>query len=169
MKRFFAPLLFCFLTFTAIAQTQFWGMTYNGGQCDQGMIFRTDGSGNNPVVASSFIQNNGSIPLYGKLLEASDGKMYGFCSAKGLHDIGVLFQYDPITNITTDKIYFDSVPSGAKPCGSLIQASDGKLYGMTSQGGVNNIGVIFRYDPVTGAFTKLVDFARTLLSPPPMH
>ena len=42
--------------------------------------------------------------------------------------------------------------------GSLIQASDGKLYGMTSHGGSNGYGVIFSFDPSTSTYTKLKDF-----------
>ena len=42
--------------------------------------------------------------------------------------------------------------------GSLIQASDEKLYGMTSLGGSSDYGVAFSYDPVTSTYTKLSDF-----------
>lgn len=33
---------------------------------------------------------------------------------------------------------------GATPHGSLIQASDGSLYGMTSSGGANSSGAVFK-------------------------
>src|SRR5215510_5010480 len=37
----------------------------------------------------------------------------------------------------------------------LIQASNGKLYGMTSAGGSHGDGVIFSFDPVGSVYTKL--------------
>jgi uncharacterized repeat protein (TIGR03803 family) len=46
----------------------------------------------------------------------------------------------------------------AIPRGSLMQASDGKLYGMTSEGGSTNQGVIFSFDPSSSTFTKLQDY-----------
>ena len=39
-----------------------------------------------------------------------------------------------------------------------MQASDGKLYGMTSQGGSSGYGVIFSFDPSSSTYTKLKDF-----------
>ena len=48
--------------------------------------------------------------------------------------------------------------NGAHPGGTLIQASDGKLYGMTGAGGSNDIGVAFVYDISTSTYTKLSDF-----------
>jgi len=44
------------------------------------------------------------------------------------------------------------------PLGNLAQASDGKLYGMTSLGGSSSLGAIFSFDPVTSIYTKLIDY-----------
>jgi uncharacterized repeat protein (TIGR03803 family) len=40
----------------------------------------------------------------------------------------------------------------------MIQASDGKLYGMTYGGGNSGSGVIFSFDPSSSIYTKLKDF-----------
>ena len=66
----------------------------------------------------------------------------------GLNNQGVLFQYDPITDIYVKKLIF-SATTGYNPYGSLMQANDGNLYGMTSAGGINNLGTLFQYDFVT--------------------
>ena len=42
-----------------------------------------------------------------------------------------------------------------------MQASDGKLYGMTSNGGSSGNGVIFSFDPSSSTYTKLKDFDNT--------
>ena len=48
-------------------------------------------------------------------------------------------------------MYLDSIDpiNGSSPYGSLLEADDGKLYGMTSRGGSNNLGVLFFFDPVS--------------------
>ncbi|MEP7107781.1 MAG: T9SS type A sorting domain-containing protein [Ferruginibacter sp.] len=47
---------------------------------------------------------------------------------------------------------------GAKhPTGSLLLASDGKLYGSTSKGGSRDEGVLFFYDIECSTFKKLLD------------
>ncbi len=158
-----------FLVITAIvigsvqmnAQAQFWGTTSKGGEYGAGTIFRTDGTGNNPVVSHSFFQIEGHQPHYAKLLEGTDGKLYGVTNYKGKFDLGVLYQYDPVTGVYVNKFDFDGVLNGAHPQGSLMQATDGLIYGMTWGGGSFGLGVLFRFDPVTGIFTKLIDFSGT--------
>ena len=70
------------------------------------------------------------------------------------------FSFDPSSSTYTKLKEFDGT-NGASPYGSLIQASDGKLYGMTSQGGSNGYGVIFSFDPSSSTYTKLKDFDYT--------
>jgi len=42
--------------------------------------------------------------------------------------------------------------AGQYPLGSLMPASNGLLYGMTNQGGANNLGVIFSFDPANPTY-----------------
>ncbi len=153
----------CNLSF---AQThQLWGMTSVGGQDGAGVIFKTDGSGNNETVEHNFvIQNEGVNP--DAFVQAFDGKFYGMTTAGGANGMGVLFQYDPSTNIYTKQLDFDGTANGSQPNGSLMQATDGKLYGMTYQGGANSMGVLFQYDPSTNIYTKKFDFDGTNGSKP---
>jgi uncharacterized repeat protein (TIGR03803 family) len=106
---------------------------------------------------AAFSTNTGGPPI-GSLIQASDGKMYGTTYNNGPIGGGVLYQFDPLTNIITTKVSFDGTNKGSQPSGKLIQATDGKLYGMTKYGGVNNKGVLFQYDPATNVFTKMIDF-----------
>src|SRR5579862_4893648 len=48
--------------------------------------------------------------------------------------------------------------NGLYPEGSLVQATNGNLYGTTSQGGANNDGTIFRITPA-GVLTTLYSFS----------
>ena len=157
MKFFLLFISFINLCLSTNAQSQFWGVTQGGGQNNNGVIFRTDNTGNNQVVELS--SNDGN--LNGTLLYASDGKLYGMTQNGGLNGYGVLFQYDPATHIYSKKIDFDDATSGSGAYGSLMQASDGMIYGLTSGGGLYLGGVLFQFNPLTDVYTKKIDFDGT--------
>jgi len=100
---------------------------------------------------------NGNTP-YGSLLQASDGMLYGMTYQGGVNDRGTLFQYNPITSAFIKKIDFQGATDGANPTASLIQTSDGTLYGMTSKGGSYYEGVVFQYNLTTSVLEKKFDF-----------
>ena len=93
-------------------------------------------------------------------MQAVNGKLYGLTQAGGSNQAGVLYSFDPSSSTYTKLVDFD-VANGATPVGnSLLQAIDGKLYGMTAYGGENyGYGVIFSYDPLSSAYTvlKIID------------
>lgn len=134
-----------------------YGITETGGLRNQGTIFKYD-----PVLdtyTKKFDFTNkatGEMPV-GGILQAKDGKIYGTTSMGGSQDRGLLFQFDPLTNGYKVEFEFDSI-NGGYPLGELMQASDGKIYGMTNEGGVNNTGVLFQYDPATSKLVKKYDF-----------
>jgi len=136
-----------------------WGMTYMGGSNNEGTIFKTSDLGNNHTVVYNFEFDtlNGMSP-YGDLYQASNGKLYGMTKYGGANNDGAIFEYDPTTNVNIKKVSFDNILKGKNPIGSLIQATNGKLYGMTNKGGIYNKGVLFEYDPAANVFTKKVEF-----------
>jgi len=163
MKHILFLLSFIFICLSSIAQTQLWSTTSSGGlYSNGGTIFKMDSSGNNHSIEKDFVVNDCKNPTYTELLEMNDGSFYGMSKFGGVWNSGVIFQYNPITNIYTKKINFD-LTKGTYPEASLIQAIDGKLYGMTSQGGTNNEGVLFQYDPITNVYAKKLDFSNSLM------
>ena len=135
-----------------------YGLTNSGGASfSYGSIFQYDPIANIYTLLKKFNSTNGDGPK-GSLLQTADGKMYGMTYYGGSNDVGVIFQYDPITNVLVKKIDF-SLTNGSYPAGSLIQATDGNLYGMTSEGGANGKGVLFQYNPTTNTYLKKIDFA----------
>ncbi len=136
-----------------------YGLTRYGGTNDEGVIFEYYITTNTLTKKVDFdgSKNVGNLPR-GSLMQASNGKIYGMTRYGGIYDFGVLFEYDPITDTYTKKLDFDGSNKGSKPYGTLIQASNGKFYGMTFYGGIYNYGVIFQYDPITETYTKEVDF-----------
>jgi uncharacterized repeat protein (TIGR03803 family) len=81
-------------------------------------------------------------------------------SAGGSSDVGVIFSFEPSSSTYTKLRDFDDI-NGASPRGNIIQASDGKFYGMTSAGGSSEVGVIFSLVPTSFTYTKLKDFNET--------
>lgn len=154
-------LTFCLIAslyHAGFAQGTFWGMTTNQGNQQGGTIFITNASGTGTRVLYHFNQATGSNPAYTHLIKASNGKLYGMTHHGGEQALGTIFEFDPPTTTYTKKHDFDGPYSGANPAGSLVQARNGKLYGMTRLGGSNSLGVLFEFDIVTSTYTKKLDF-----------
>ena len=134
-------------------------LTKSGGDNNKGCIYDMD------WVVYSFDGTNGAYPN-GSLIKAANGKLYGLTSGGGDNDKGVIFEYDyqPLPAVYTKLVDFDGT-NGANPYGSLLEASDGRLYGTTSKGGDNDMGTIFYYNtstnPYVRVFDKVADFNGT--------
>jgi uncharacterized repeat protein (TIGR03803 family) len=138
-----------------------YGMTYAGGANGVGVLFEYDPNTNTYIKKFDFdYTNTGDFPE-GSLLQASNNKLYGMTTQGGTNNDGVLFEYDLGTDTYTKKLDFDSASTGKYPRGSLMQTPDGKLYGMTTQGGTNNNGTFFKYDITTNTYTKILNFDGT--------
>ncbi|MCA6363862.1 MAG: hypothetical protein IM638_12555 [Bacteroidetes bacterium] len=138
-----------------------YGVTSVGGFYDFGVCFRINPTTQVLNKCFEFGQiHNGRNPT-GSLLYASDGMLYGMTESGGTNNAGIIYRFNPGTNQFTKLFDFNPVVSGKTPTSSLIQTPDGKLYGMTRRGGNNDLGVLFRFDPVTLAYSKLVDFSGT--------
>jgi uncharacterized repeat protein (TIGR03803 family) len=136
-----------------------YGMTIYFGTSGPGTIFSFNPATNVYTDLVHFNLTNGSNPQ-GSLIEATNGKLYGLTFSGGSAAKGMLFCYDITANSITDLVTFTGA-NGGWPKGSLLQASDGKLYGMTSIGGANNSGIVFSYDLITNLFSDLHDFNGT--------
>jgi uncharacterized protein (TIGR03437 family) len=116
---------------------------------------------------------------YGGLIQANDGNLYGTTengqgtTAKGSGTFyGWIFKLTPSGTLTPLYIFGEtSNVDGSGPEGSLIQASDGNLYGTTQQGGTGHCldsfslnvgcGTVFQAT-LGGAETPLYSFLSTL-------
>jgi uncharacterized repeat protein (TIGR03803 family) len=140
-----------------------YGMTVYGGSNYDGVIFEFDIYTNAFEVKYNFIGDvTGHSPV-GTLTLASNGKIYGLTELGGNYGSGVLFEFDPVTNETVSLVHFYGPEKGSYPRGTLLQATNGKLYGMTYQGGyispeIQENGVFFEFDLDTYTYTKILDF-----------
>src|SRR6185436_18567863 len=73
----------------------------------------------------------------------------------------------PSANVYTKKIDLaeNGIGDGASPRGSLT-FYNGKFYGTTYDGGINQRGVIFEWDPAINVYTKKIDFGGSYLGHP---
>ena len=133
-----------------------YGMSSQGG-IGFGILFEYDQFTNSYDKIIDFNNANGTSP-YGSLIQTSNGKLYGMTTQGGSSGYGVLFEYDPATNSYIKKLDFDGSTKGSGPRGNLIETANGKLYGMTTQGGSSGYGVLFEYDPATNSYIKKLDF-----------
>jgi uncharacterized repeat protein (TIGR03803 family) len=130
-----------------------------GGTNGAGTIFEYDPLTDIYEKKADFeLTNTGGVPMHSALEEANNGKLYGMTRLGGVNNLGVLFEYDPVTEVLVKKMDFDGANNGAEPMGGLELASNGSLYGTTRIGGLWDVGVLFEYDPVTDIYTKKLDF-----------
>ncbi len=135
-----------------------YGMTYEGGTSNDGSLFCIDPKTGYDSVIFNFDSLQGRYPYFNSMVQAKDGKLYGLVSQGGNYDGGILFTLDPVTGLdTTLNLSLDDI-GGDYPDGSLIQAKNGLLYGMTQQGGYSNYGTLFLYDPVSGIDSVVFNF-----------
>jgi len=89
----------------------------------------------------------------------SDGTfLYGMTYQGGINNLGTIFKIMPDGTAYAKLLEFDGSANGSHPLGSLL--FDGTFfYGMTQEGGTNNLGVIFKVKPDGTGFVKLFDFA----------
>jgi uncharacterized repeat protein (TIGR03803 family) len=136
------------------------GVTYSGGDpnCNCGVVFRVDASGNETVLHKFFPGGGGSYPSVG-LLDVG-GTLYGMTFGGGnlvcnppvgcgvLYQIGKTGQYTVLHRFTGapgDGFFIES--------GGLTLGADGSIYGATGLGGIScaednlGCGVIFKYTP----------------------
>lgn len=151
----------------------FYGTTMYGGLYNLGTFFRISAIG---ALTTFHSFADGAYPS-AALVQATDGNFYGLTLRGGHTNKGIIFRITPTGTLTrlhsfcvqtgcTDGWFRDRKVFGvpgvgtSPPLGGLIQATDGNLYGTTSNGGTNldaDAGTVFRIT-LSGQFTTLHSF-----------
>lgn len=134
-----------------------YGTTEAGGTEYVGVIFRTTLSGG---VSTLYNFTNGpgaGANPYGGLLQDTNGSFYGTTSAGGSNYYGTTFRMLSNAATVTTLYGFEDDTDGAYPYDSLIQGSDGNLYGTAQQGGSNAYGSVFKMT-TNGVVTSIYGF-----------
>ena len=139
----------------------YYGTAQFGGANNTGYVFKlVPGTGAFTILHSFGAISAGSSPQYnnatdgaqpmGTLVEGHDHFLYGTTYYGGSNGTGIIFQ---MKKTGADFIILYTFPAagnnspGNFPHAGLIQGSDGRYYGTTSQGGTNGFGAVFAMDP----------------------
>jgi uncharacterized repeat protein (TIGR03803 family) len=139
----------------------FYGLTYGGGTNNDGTVFKITPAGVETVLYSFGAVSHDGVWPYGNLIQGNDGNFYGLTNGGGTNYYGTVFKITP-AGVETVLYSFGAVShDGQEPYGSLIQASDGNLYGMTESGGTNGTGTVFKIvtDGTVGGTTESVFYS----------
>ncbi|HEX8532440.1 MAG TPA: choice-of-anchor tandem repeat GloVer-containing protein, partial [Cytophagales bacterium] len=128
---------------------------YNSYMSGVGAVFKVSPAGA-VTVLRNFSNADGMYPVDG-LVEGRDGNFYGMTYMGGNGGGGTIYKISPTGAFALLHNFNYSHANGSAPLGSLVEGSDGNLYGMTSSGGSSGGGTIFRISP-TGAFALLHSF-----------
>jgi uncharacterized repeat protein (TIGR03803 family) len=124
-----------------------YGTTYAGGASNYGVVFKlTHGKHRwNESILYSFA-GNGDGSANGGLIRDNSGNIYGTTNwGTGCqYGCGTVFELTRSRGQWVEKVFFFDGTNGESPIPGLIRDSEGNLYGVTSLGGANNDGVVFK-------------------------
>jgi uncharacterized repeat protein (TIGR03803 family) len=133
------------------------GTTRFGGQIDAGTIFSFDAKTGVLTTLVSFTAGTGDDAPVAPLV-AYNGLLYGTSEFGGDAESGTIFSYNPATGTETTLYQF----TGANGDGAFPQAAltvlGNVLFGTTFQGGSDDAGTIFSFDPASATEQALYSF-----------
>ena len=137
-----------------------YGTTLDGGASNGGTVFKIARDGSGFTVLKSFVCGTDSCQPTAALIEGSDGNLYGTTEFGGASNAGTIFKLAKDgSGYTLLKSFSCDGSDGCFPFATLIEGSDGNLYGTTLQGGASAHGTIFKIDKTGSGFALLKSFA----------
>ncbi len=143
----------------------FYGTTELAGAYAAGTVFKVTPSGAMTTLYSFCAQSgcpDGSYPVAG-LVQATDGNFYGTMNQGGANGYGTVFKITPSGTLTTLYNFCSQADcaDGSSPAAGLVQDTDGKLYGTTTEGGTyagacvpSRCGTVFSLSVGLGGFVE---------------
>jgi uncharacterized repeat protein (TIGR03803 family) len=111
------------------------------------------------TILASFNGADGSLPVFGPLVQGFDGNLYGTAGG-GAHSDGVVFKITPGGTLTP--LHSFDGTDGAAPAAGLVLTANGNFYGTTVSGGAHGDGTIFKFvlnpEGTGGTLTSLHSF-----------
>jgi uncharacterized repeat protein (TIGR03803 family) len=121
-----------------------YGTTQNGGTDDAGTVFKLNKDGTGYRVLTRFSHQEEGVDPTG-LVQGSDGALYGTTDRRGKNDGGTAFKLNlDGSGFTILHSFPGTEGDGRNPCRSMVQGSDGALYGMTKICSTNNFATMFK-------------------------
>lgn len=133
-----------------------YGFTATSGTNGFGTLYRLSADGVDFEIIYQLNRTNGGFAGAAPI-QGSDGMLYCVSSGSTVRPNGAVFR------VSTNGAEFQLLRSfnggdGSGPASSLLEASDGRLYGTTTNGGLAGRGAIFRLEKDGAHFTVLRSF-----------
>jgi uncharacterized repeat protein (TIGR03803 family) len=141
----------------------FYGTTAYGGTENAGTVFKITPAGVETVLYSFAGGTTDGANPYTTLVQGSDGNFYGTTNSGGdgscFAGCGIVFKVTPAGSESVLYLFTAAAFGGPQPPSpsSLLQGSDGNLYGTTLNGGQYGNGALFKIT-AAGAATVLYSF-----------
>ena len=135
-----------------------YGTASGGGSDGSGTVFRMNPDGSGFTVLANLVYFATGANPHGRLVQGSDGTLYGTASTGGSHDSGTIFKLGPDGSGFQSIVNFDENSLGGAPLAGLTLGSDGVLYGTASEGGSQGYGTVFRMNTDGSGFLVLKSF-----------
>ena len=135
------------------------GSTFGQWASARDTVFRLTTDGASFSILTRLGSVGGSYPE-AALIQGLDGAFYGTTWGGGeVGDFGTVFTVSADGSSYSVLHSFDG-SQGAHPYASLVQGTDGALYGTTAEGGASpyGLGIVFKINPDGSSFTDLHDF-----------
>jgi len=136
-----------------------------------GAVFKVTAAGKLTVL-HIFTGTDGSYPD-GPIIQASDGNLYGTTVHGGKDTNGTIYKVTPTGGFQVLFNFPLAATLGINPFAGLVQATDGKFYGATYNGGNGNCGaqacygVLYQFTSA-GTYTPLYNFLLTTVGTHPV-
>jgi uncharacterized repeat protein (TIGR03803 family) len=144
------------------ADGYFYGTGYEYGSGGGGGVFRISATGTAETLLYSFAGggSDGDYP-YSGLMQTSNGNIYGLTSSGDSHNEGTIYQITPAGAETVLHAFGAAADAAYPEYGTLVQGTDGYLYGTTYEGGANGEGAAFRIKPDGTSYSVVYSFGAT--------
>ena len=140
-----------------------YGAAFSGGLNDRGTLFRIQKDGTGFSVEHPFDNSNGINPQGTPIEDTISGNIVGTVYGGGTNDAGTVYQ---LTKSGSFSVLNELGAGIDQADGATIQTqvtvgSDGKLYGVASEGGAFDYGVVFCAEKDGSNYTLLHEFNQT--------
>ncbi len=139
----------------------FYGTGYEYGATGDGGVFRISADGTGETLLYSFRGGSDGAFPYSGIYQVSSGDIYGLTDAGGTHNQGVLYQMALDGTETVLHSFGAGSDASTPEYTTLVQGSDGYLYGTTYQGGTNGEGAAFKIKPDGTGYNVIYSFGTT--------
>jgi uncharacterized repeat protein (TIGR03803 family) len=135
----------------------FYGTTFGGGSSGNGVVFKLSKSGTERVLYSFAGGSSDGAHPWGSLIQDDQGNFYGTTVGGGSSNWGTVFKLSKTGRETVLHSFVGGSDGEFPYYTSLLMDKNGNLYGITSQGGTSNSGVVFKLSR-SGKLTVLHSF-----------